>query len=345
MFATVYRGDNLDVMKKIKADYLKQVKCIYIDPPYNNGESYKYYNDRRHGQWLFELSKRLVELRDFLCEDGSIWISINDSELHYLKVEMDKIFGRKNFVNTIVWNHKKSRENRTIFSKNCEYILVYAYDIQLFKESRNLLPPTQEQLDRYKNPDDDARGPWQSISLNVQNGHAVSSQYYSIEGPTGRIHYPPKGRVWIYNKERIMREIDANNIWFGKDGNGVPRKKKFLSKSKIGLTPQTLWMGEEVGTTEEAKKDFMEEFPTIEAFDTPKPTKLLKRIIEIASDKNDLIMDVYAGSGSTGVAALESKRNFVGIEIGDHAKKITFDRLENLKKNIEEEELLLSFVE
>lgn len=333
MFAKIYKGDNLKVMKYMGNRYLNKVRCIYIDPPYNNGENYKYYNDKRHEKWLFDLSKRIEILKDFLTEDGSIWVSINDSEVHYLKVEMDKIFGRQNFVNTIVWNHKKSRENRTIFSRNCEYILVYAYDINAFKSFRNLLPPSEDQLKRYKNPDNDERGPWQSISLNVQDGHAVKSQYYGVESPSGQIHYPPKGRVWIYNAKRMALEIEKNNIWFGISGTGVPRRKKFLSESKVGLTPQTLWSNEEVGSTEEAKKDFLKEFPEIDAFDTPKPVRLLERIIEISSNEGDIVMDVFSGSGSTGVAAFTKGRNFIGIEIGEHARNIIFERLNNMNQN------------
>ena len=332
MFVEIYKGDNLNVMKKISNKYSNKIKCIYIDPPYNNGENYKYYNDKKKKKWLSDLSKRIVLLRNFLSDDGSIWVSINDSEVHYLKVEMDKIFGRENFINTIVWNHKKSRENRTIFSRNCEYILVYAYNINHFKKVRNLLPPSTEQLKRYKNPDNDTRGPWQSISLNVQDGHAAKSQYYGIKGPNGQLHYPPKGRVWIYNAERMALEIEKNNIWFGANGNGVPRKKKFLSESKIGLTPETLWLSEEVGSTEESKKEFLKEFPDIDAFDTPKPVKLLERIIEISSNEDDIIMDVYSGSGSTGVAAVSKKRNFIGIEIGDHAKDIIFERVNRINQ-------------
>lgn len=215
-------GDNQKVLKDIKDTYEHQVSLIYIDPPYNRGDDFKFYKDtKNHDEWLEEMHTTILELREFLSAEGSIWISIDDFEMAYLKVCCDEIFGRENFVSTIIWQRRNTRENRKIFSNNHEYVLVYAKDINKFKKKRNLLPATQKLLDRYKNPDNDTRGPWQSVTLSVQAGHAVKSQFYTIVSPTGKKHKPPKGRCWIYNEERMQEEIKNNNIWFGSDGNGV----------------------------------------------------------------------------------------------------------------------------
>ena len=326
------KGENLKALNNLLPKYREKIKCVYIDPPYNNGESYNYYDDSQHEKWLGNISERVKILWKFLSIDGSLWISIDDNELHYLKVELDKILGRKNFIVTIVWQQRTTRENRNIFSNNHEYILVYAKDRKLFKKSRNLLPPTKEMLNRYKNYDNDPRGPWQSISLNVQDGHASKNQFYSIKSPiTGKIHNPPKGRCWVYNKEKMNEEIAKNNIWFGKDGNSVPRRKKFLDITTIGATPQTIWFGEEVGTNDEAKKALKKEFNNKKIFETPKPERLLKRIIEIATKPGDYILDSYLGSGTTAVVAYKMNRKFIGIEQGKQLEEFACKRLDNLK--------------
>ena len=252
-------GDNQIVLKDLKSIYEHKVGLIYIDPPYNRGDDFIFYKDsQKHDEWIEKMKTVIVEMKGFLKEDGSIWISIDDSEMAYLKVCCDSIFGRENFVSTIVWQKRNTRENRKIFSNNHEYILIYAKDIKKFKKKRNLLPATQELLNRYKNPDNDPRGPWQSVTLSVQAGHAVESQFYSIESPTGKIHNPPKGRCWIYNEERMQQEISNNNIWFGSDGNGVPRLKKLLVNTKLGIVPETLWDSNFAGTTKDAKKELLD---------------------------------------------------------------------------------------
>jgi adenine-specific DNA-methyltransferase len=247
----------------------------------------------------------------------------------YLRVEADRIFGRENFAGTIIWQQRKSRENRAVFSCNHEYILVYAKDIKEFKKKRNLLPVDEDFINsKYKNPDNDPRGPWQSVSANVQSGHAVPSQFYTVVSPTGVRHDPPKGRCWIYNEERMKREIAEGNIWFGKDGSNTPRVKKFLRDAKIGLTPETIWLADEVGTSDSAKKQLMTLFPDKEnIFETPKPEELLKRIIEIASDEGDYILDCYIGSGTTIATAHKLSRHYIGIEIGDQMSELVVKRM------------------
>jgi adenine-specific DNA-methyltransferase len=314
----IIQGENLDVLDLLAKDYTDKVKCIYIDPPYNNGENYTHYDDSVHEEWIVEIKKRLRKLKPLLTPDGSIWISIDDSEVHYLKVAADEIFDRNNFVTTIIWQQRTTRENRKMFSNNHEYILVYAKNKPLFTKSINKLKGNGEQIARYKNPDNDERGPWQSVSLNVQAGHAVKSQFYELVSPNGKKHNPPKGRCWVYNKEKMNDLIKDGRIWFGLEGNGVPRLKKFLSESELKITPDTLWLGSDVGTNKEAKKHLIKLFPDKEVFDTPKPERLLKRIFDISTNENDLILDAYVGAGSTIAVAHKMKRQYIGIDKGEH---------------------------
>ncbi|MDV3597883.1 site-specific DNA-methyltransferase [Elizabethkingia anophelis] len=314
----IIQGENLEALELLTKDYTEKIKCIYIDPPYNNGENYTHYDDSIHEEWIIEIKKRLRKLKPLLTLDGSIWISIDDSEVHYLKVAADEIFDRKNFVTTIIWQQRTTRENRKIFSNNHEYILVYAKDKSKFSKAINKLDGNDEQVARYKNPDNDIRGAWQSISLNVQAGHAVKSQFYEIISPSGKIHNPPKGRCWVYNEEKMKNLIEDGRIWFGNNGSGVPRLKKFLSESEIKITPETLWLGNDVGTNKEAKKHLIKLFPDKEVFDTPKPERLLKRIFEIATNEGDLILDAYVGAGTTIAVAHKMKRQYIGIDKGEH---------------------------
>lgn len=325
-------GDNQKVLKDIKDTYEHQVSLIYIDPPYNRGDDFKFYKDtKNHDEWLEGMRTTILELREFLSAEGSIWISIDDSEMAYLKVCCDEIFGRENFVSTIVWQKRNTRENRKIFSNNHEYVLVYAKDINKFKKKRNLLPATQKLLDRYKNPDNDTRGSWQSVTLSVQAGHAVKSQFYTIVSPTGKKHKPPKGRCWIYNEERMQEEIKNNNIWFGSDGNGVPRLKKILDVSKLGVVPETLWNVEFAGSTKEAKQELLAlEIYAEDVFDTPKPEQLIYRIMQIATNENDLVLDCFMGSGTTAAVAHKFGRNYIGIELNKKVYKYASERLKKV---------------
>ena len=324
------KGDNKAILPELVSVYGGKIKCIYIDPPYNNGDSYHYYNDNTTtSAWLKDMRNVLSSLKMLLKKDGSIWISIDDKEMAYLKVEADRIFGRENFASTIVWQQRKTRENRAVFSCNHEYVLVYAKDIKAFKKSRNLLPVGEDFVgSKYKNPDNDPRGPWQSVSASVQAGHAVVSQFYTIISPVGVEFDPPKGRCWAYNKERMLREIAEHNIWFGLEGRNTPRIKKFLSNAKIGLTPETLWSGDNYGTTDSAKKHLLSLFPEMEnIFDTPKPEELIKQIIEIASNEGEYVLDCYIGSGTTMATAHKLNRNYIGIEIGEQMTDLVVRRM------------------
>lgn len=314
------QGENLAVLEKLLPRFESTVRCCYIDPPYNNQEKHYHYHDSRdHRSWLEETTARIELLAEFLRDDGSLWISIDDREVHYLKVACDAIIGRKNFMTTIVWEQRTTRENRKVFSNNHEYILVYAKDAKRFNATRNSLALTPEVRSRYKNPDNDPRGPWQSVSANVQSGHGTPGQFYKLVSPTGKVYLAPQGRCWVYSLERMKQEIANNNIWFGRDGNGAPRIKRFLSDVRTGLTPETLWKAEDVGTNDFAKKHLIILFPDQRVFDTPKPETLIHRVLEIATSPGDLVLDAYLGTGTTAAVAHKSGRNYIGIEQGDHA--------------------------
>jgi adenine-specific DNA-methyltransferase len=314
------QGDNVAVLEAIGGELSGAVRCIYIDPPYNNRERYAHYDDRlRHDQWLGGLERVLERLRPLLRDDGSLWISIDDNEVHYLKVLADRVLGRASFVTTIVWEHRTTRENRRVFSNNHEYILVYAKDPERFGRARNRVAPGPEILSRYKNPDDDPRGPWQSISANVQAGHGTAGQFYELIAPNGRRHRPPKGRCWVYTRARMEHAIARGEVWFGRDGAGVPRLKRFLSAAAVGVTPETLWTAGFAGTTRAGKRQVLDLLEHVPVFETPKPEELLARVLEIATDPGDLVLDAYLGSGTTAAVAHKLGRRWLGIEVGNHA--------------------------
>lgn len=324
----ILQGENLEVLKELAPEFSGRVRCIYIDPPYNNQEQYNHYADTlAHDEWVEEISQRLDSLAGFLRADGSIWVSIDDRQVHYLKVAADKTFGRANFVTTVVWQQRTTRENRRVFSNNHEYLLVYARDLSAFKATRNLLSPTAEVEGRYGNPDGDPRGPWQSVSANVQAGHARPGQFYEVVAPNGRRHLPPNGRCWVYNRARMEEEMAKNNVWFGRDGNRVPRLKRFLSEARPGLTPETLWTAAEVGTSRSAKKHLLKLFPGQPVFDTPKPEQLIRRILHISTNPGDIVLDAYLGSGTTAAVAHKTGRRHVGIERGAHAATYCVQRM------------------
>ncbi len=327
--SAIIHGDNHAVLESLGDAIKGRVKCVYIDPPYNNAEVYRHYDDRLGRRvWLDRMELRLKALKETLTVDGSLWVSIDDSELHNLRWIGDKVFGSENFISSVVWNHRKTRENRRPFSTNHEYILCFARNAEAFKRSRNLLAAPPEILNRYKNPDNDPRGAWQSVSANVQDGHATKSQFYTLVAPNGRRHRPPKGRCWVYNQPKMEAEIRASRVYFGRDGNAVPRLKKYLSEAKIGIAPSTLWMADEVGTTDSAKKHLMALLTKEAVFDTPKPEGLVHRILHIASNPGDLILDAYLGSGTTAAVAMKTGRKFLGIEQGPHIATHCVKRLQ-----------------
>lgn len=314
-------GDNLLALKALEKKYVGKVKCVYIDPPYNTGSAFEHYDDNlEHSTWLSLMKPRLEILRRLLTTDGSIWISIDDEEVAYLRILCNEIFGRNNFVTTIIWEKRKTRENRRAFSFKHDYVIVYAANKEKFETTRNPVNLTEEVLKRYKNPDNDPRGAWQSISVNAQAGHATQSQFYEITTPSGKKLNPPAGRCWLYTKERLMELIADNRIYFGVDGTNAPRLKKFLSESENeGLTPETIWYADDVGTNDTSKKEILGLFGKDNIFATPKPERLIQRIIHIATNPGDLVLDSFLGSGTTAAVAHKMNRRYIGIEMGDHA--------------------------
>lgn len=312
-------GDNLLALKALESKYAGQVKCIYIDPPYNTGSAFEHYDDNlEHSQWLQLIRPRLEILWRLLSDEGSLWISIDDDEQAYLKVLCDELFGRNSFVASIIWQKRTSPDMRAVISDGHDYILVYAKDKELFKQKRNRLPLSEEQRKSYKNPDNDPRGPWTSTDCTAQAGHGTAEQFYTLTTPAGRVIELPKSLCWRFTKERMEEEIAAGRIWLGKDGKGVPRKKTYL-KDSTGVVPWTLWMNKEVGHNQEAKKEINALFGSDNAFDTPKPERLIERIIHIATNPGDLVLDSFLGSGTTAAVAHKMGRRYIGIEMGSHA--------------------------
>lgn len=326
------QGDNLAALKSLLPYYAGQVKCIYIDPPYNTGSAFEHYDDNlEHSTWLTMMYPRLELLRDLLSEEGSIWISIDDTEGHYLKVLLDEIFGRINFVAHIVWQKSHTRENRTDVATVHDTILLYAKNRNVWKDIRNALPTSESQLDRYSNPDNDPRGSWASLPAHAkaEKGRR-QAQFFTITTPSGRAIDPPNGRCWLYTEERYAEMVADNRIWFGEEGNNVPRVKKFLSEVQEGLVPSSLWLHLEVGTTGTAKSEITTLFPGVIPFSTPKPELLVQRIIHISTNPADLVLDSFLGSGTTAAVAHKMGRRYIGIEMGEHAVTHCVPRLKKV---------------
>lgn len=310
-------GDNLLTLKALESKYAGQVKCIYIDPPYNTGSAFEHYDDNlEHSQWLQLIRPRLEILWRLLSDEGSLWISIDDDEQAYLKVLCDELFGRSSFVASIIWQKRTSPDMRAVISDGHDYILVYAKNREIFKEARNKLPLTGDQATNYKNPDNDPRGPWASSDFTAQGWRP--NQMYTIITPSGKTVTPPEGRCWRQLESVYKQLLEDNRFWFGADGAGVPRKKTFLSESE-GITPWTWWTNKEVGHNQEAKKEIIALFSAQNVFDTPKPERLIERIIHIATNPGDLVLDSFLGSGTTTAVAHKMGRRYIGIEMGNHA--------------------------
>lgn len=309
------QGDNLDALKALLPFYAGRVKCIYIDPPYNTRSAFEHYDDNlEHTQWLALMWPRLEILRELLAEDGSIWVSIDDNEGHYLKVIMDEVFGRKNFLAEVIWQKRTSRENRAAIGQAHETILAYGMKPPVeWKAIRNPLPPN---LNGFSNPDADPRGPWRSIPFSAQGYRP--NQMYVIDGPNGERHEPPRGRCWGATEEVFRKYRAENRVYFPRDGAGRPRIKQFAGE-EAGLVPMSLWLAEEVGTNEESKREILSLFDDESPFGTPKPERLMQRILQIATKSGDLVLDSFLGSGTTAAVAHKMGRRWIGIEMGDHA--------------------------
>ena len=320
-------GDNLDALKSLLPYYAGQVKCIFIDPPYNTGSAFEHYDDNlEHSKWLSMMYPRLELLRELLAEDGSIWVTLDDNEAHYFKVICDEILYRKNFVGNVIWQKKFAPQNDAkLVDANHDHVFVFARDKT--RVSINLLPRSESMDARYKNPDGDPRGPW--TSDNPLRREFREYAYYELTTPSGRKVLPPPGASWRFNKEEVPRLMAENRLWFGANGKGVPRIKRFLSEVKQGVIAQTIWPHTEVGNTQEAKKEVIR-FNAEDIFDTPKPERLVKRVLELATNPGDLVLDSFLGSGTTAAVAHKMGRRWIGIEMGEHARTHCLPRLKQV---------------
>ncbi len=311
------QGDSLDALKALLPYYAGKVKCIFIDPPYNTRSAFEHYDDNlEHAKWLALMYPRLELLHSLLADEGSIWVTIDDNEAHYLKVIMDEIFGRKNFVGSMVWQKRYSRENRTAIGNAHDNVLTYAKVNGAFTTIRNKLPLGEKQTKIYKNPNNDPRGKWRAVSLSAQGFRP--NQMYVITGPAGKKHKPPAGSCWKVVETKYHELVADDLIYFGKDGNAVPSRKQFLNAID-GIVPWTWWPHEETGHNDEAKREVQVLFGADNAFDTPKPERLIYRILTIATNPGDLVLDSFLGSGTTAAVAHKMGRRYIGIEMGDHA--------------------------
>ena len=326
------QGDNLEALKSLLPLYRGQVKCIFIDPPYNTRSAFEHYDDNlEHSQWLSMMLPRLQLLREFLREDGSIWVTIDDNEGHYLKVLMDEVFGRRAFIANCVWQKRYSRENRECIGDVHDHLLVYAPNPEAFKSSRNLLALSLEQARVYRDPENskqtDPARRWRGLPMTAQGYRP--NQMYEIVAPNGTKHVPPEGRCWSTVEGEFLKVRDAGRIYWGKDGSAQPSVIRFLTEVK-GLVPWTWWSHDEVGHTDESKKEANVLFGGDISFGTPKPERLLQRIVHIASNPGDLILDSFLGSGTTAAVAHKMGRRWIGIEMGAHAATHCLPRLEKV---------------
>ena len=357
----IVQGDNLHALKALLPRYAGQVKCIYIDPPYNTGNEKWAYNDNvnspeirkwlgelvgkegetldRHDRWLCMMYPRLVLLRQFLRDDGAIFVSIDDNEVATLRLLMDEIFGAGNFVATFIWQKRTTRENRRAFSFSHDFVLCVAKNAAKFEATVGELPTNQAVIDRHKNPDNDPRGPWQSVAITAQAGHGTASQFYTITTPGGREIDPPRGTCWRFTQNKLTDLIAENRLYFGASGLNVPRQKKFLCEASRGLTPETIWYADEVGTTDLATKTVIDILGNSATFETPKSTGLLQRILQIATDKDSLILDSFSGSGTSGHAVLKQNtidggmRRFILVEMDENiATNVTAERVKRVSQ-------------
>lgn len=335
----IIQGDNLLALKSLLPFYAGQVKCIFIDPPYNTQSAFAQYDDKlEHSQWLSMMFPRLVMLRELLADNGSIWVSIDDNEAHYLKVMMDEIFGRQNFIANVIWQKAYGpRSNAFLLSDSHDHVLVYGKNKAL--QSFGLLSRSDEQTAKYKNPDNDPKGPWKpensSISLlSGQRGKQYaktgqSDNLFEIFSPGGIGHWPPKNRCWAFTPARYEQLKAEGRIVFGADGNGRPSIKKYLSEITQGVIPQSVWLHDEVGHNQESSREIRALFEDA-PFATPKPERLIQRILQIATQPGDLVLDSFLGSGTTAAVAHKMGRRYIGIEMGEHALTHCVPRLEKV---------------
>jgi adenine-specific DNA-methyltransferase len=291
-----------------------RVRLAYLDPPFNTGERSRGYRDAFiPAEWRLFMTERMDLAWRLLADDGSLWVHSDEREQGTLRVLLDELFGRSTFVSTIVWQRRYSRENRRAFSPSHDYLHVYAPSGAEWKRYRNRLPRTDDK-DLWRNPDHDPRGPWSTVSLVAQGGHGTKDQWFSVTLPSGRVVQPPAGSCWRVTPERLSELRRDGLVWFGATGNNVPRRKVFLAEAK-GLVPSTWWPHSEVGHNAEANSEQRCLYSRSTPFSTPKPERLMSRILTIASDADDLVLDPFAGSGTTAAVAHKLRRRWYTVEI------------------------------
>ena len=320
-------GDNLLALKALEAEFAGKVKCVFIDPPYNTGNNFDHYGDGiGHSIWLSLMRDRLELIRSLLREDGTLWITIDDNEAHYLKVLCDEIFGRYNFLANIIWQKKFSPQNDDSgITAAHDHVLVYCKTRETLKI--NLLPRSLEADGRFSNPDNDPRGPWSSGDLTSKTkakGHS-----YPITSPSGETFYPPNGRQWAPARDTFERWLGDNRIWFGEQGKNRPRIKQFLTEVQQGIVPLSIWLRDDVGDNQAAKRE-VNALALPGVFETPKPESLVKRVLELGSNPGDLILDSFAGSGTTGAVAHKMGRRWIMVELGEHCHTHIIPRLKKV---------------
>jgi adenine-specific DNA-methyltransferase len=353
----IVQGDNLQALKALLPHYGGKVKCIYIDPPYNTGNEGWAYNDNvnspeirrwlgevvgkegdtldRHDRWLCMMYPRLMLLRQFLRDDGAIFVSIDDNEVASLRLLMDEIFGSGNFIANFIWEKRKNRENRKAISIRHDHVIAYAKRLESTTKNFKPLPMNTDALSRYNNrEDDDPRGPWKSDPATAQAGHGTKSQFYTLTSPNGKKHEPPSGRCWVYTEVVMNEAIADNRIWFGKSGNNVPRIKTFLNEKNRGLTPETILFAKDASTNEEAKNNLKEIFSGQSLFETPKPIELIQQFLRMCTANDDIVIDSFAGSGASAHAVLKQNaedggnRRFILVEMDEGiARNVTSERV------------------
>lgn len=320
-------GDNLLALKALEQEFSGKVKCVFIDPPYNTGSAFTHYDDGlEHSIWLGLMRDRLEIIHRLLSDDGSLWITIDDNEAHYLKVLCDEVFGRANFITTVIWEKKYApKADSKFLSSSHDFILVCAKNID--RLALNRLQKTEKQTSRYTNRDSDPRGPWKAGDTlrNEVRDYAV----FPVTLPSGRDVFPSAGTSWRYTKEKFAELIADNRIWFGVDGNGRPAIKRFISEVTETIPATTVWRYDEVGHNDEAKKESKVLFGD-GVFGTPKPERLMARILEIASNPGDLVLDSFAGSGTTGSVAHKMGRRWIMVELGEHCHTHVIPRLKKV---------------
>ncbi|WP_296224936.1 site-specific DNA-methyltransferase [Ralstonia sp. UBA689] len=320
------QGDNLLALKALIPLYAGQVKCIFIDPPYNTQSAFEHYDDKlEHSQWLSMMLPRLVLLRDLLAENGSIWVAVDDNEAHYLKVLLDEVFGRRCFVANLIWEKADSpRNSARQFSTDHDHILVFSKtpDWQPRRLQR-----TEEANSIYSNPDDDERGPW--IPGDPYANKPYSKGLFSITGPTGRVFSAPPGRYWRVSEEKLMELNQDGRVWWGPTGDARPSIKRFLAEV-ADLVPRTLWRKDDAGSNRTSKNEMRALYPEEASFGTPKPERLIQRVLQIATSPGDLVLDSFLGSGTTAAVAHKMDRRYIGIEMGDHARTHCIPRLQKV---------------